>query len=161
MHSLEKMASRDQALQRVRAVGQLLDNAIAIPGTNYRVGLDPLLGLLPGGGDMVGIVVSAYIVLEAARFGVPKSTLIRMVLNILLDSSVGAIPVVGDLFDFAWKSNSRNVALLESHVTNGTLQRKVDRRFIFVLAIVLLLIVLSFAALATLVVGLVWKLIMG
>lgn len=155
------MASRDQALQRVRTVGQLLDNAIAIPGTNYRVGLDPLLGLLPGGGDMVGIVVSAYIVLEAARFGVPKSTLIRMVLNILLDSSVGAIPVVGDLFDFAWKSNSRNVALLESHVTNGTLQRKVDRRFMLVLAIVLLLIVLSFAALATLVVGLVWKLIMG
>jgi Domain of unknown function (DUF4112) len=116
MPTLRKSSAKTSALERVRFLGHLLDNAIPIPGTNRRIGLDPLLGLLPGGGDVVGMVLSAYIVVESARMGVPRELLVKMVSNILLDSVVGAIPLLGDLFDVAWKANSRNLVLLESHV---------------------------------------------
>ena len=111
----ESRRSAPRALTRVRAVGDLLDNALRIPGTNIRVGLDPLIGLVPGFGDLAGGLASAYIILEAARAGAPGSILVRMLGNVGIDAVVGAIPVVGDLFDVTWKSNARNVRLLERH----------------------------------------------
>jgi hypothetical protein len=103
-------------VERLRRLSHLLDNAIALPGTNYRVGLDPVIGLIPGGGDTVGLVLSSYILIEAAQFGASRSTLGRMTFNILLETLVGMIPFLGDLFDVAWKANAMNMKLLEEHL---------------------------------------------
>lgn len=116
--STEGLDARDAggSLKRVRTVGDLLDNALRIPGTDIRIGLDPLVGLVPGFGDLVGGLASAYIILEAARAGAPMSVLVRMLGNVGIDSIVGSFPIAGDLFDVAWKSNTRNVRLLERHL---------------------------------------------
>ena len=103
-------------MQRLRRFGRLMDSAIGIPGTKFRVGLDPIIGLIPGGGDTAGLIFSSYIVLEAARMGASKSALSTMAFNILLETVVGTVPVVGDIFDVTWKSNIRNIELLEEHL---------------------------------------------
>lgn len=94
----------------------MLDDAIRVPGTNIRFGIDPLVGLIPGLGDLLGGAASAYIILEAARAGASASVLTRMAVNVGVDTIVGGVPLLGDLFDFAWKSNARNVRLLARHV---------------------------------------------
>ncbi|WP_323190623.1 DUF4112 domain-containing protein [Halostella sp. PRR32] len=104
------------AIQRMRAVSTVLDDAIRVPGTDFRVGLDPLVGILPVAGDSVMFVVSMYIVLEAANLGVPAPVVARMVANIAIDAVVGSVPLLGTLFDAAWKANRRNVRLVEEHV---------------------------------------------
>jgi Domain of unknown function (DUF4112) len=98
----------------MRDLARVLDEAIRIPGTNIRIGLDALLGLLPGGGDVAGGLFSGVIILQAARLGVPTSVLARMLGNVALDVVFGAIPILGDVFDVAWRANTRNVRLLES-----------------------------------------------
>ncbi|MEA5580346.1 DUF4112 domain-containing protein [Nodularia harveyana UHCC-0300] len=103
-------------LKRLRQLSRILDKAITIPGTPINIGLDPLMGLLPIGGDVLGIILSSYIVTEAARLGVPKSTLSRMILNVIIDGLIGTVPVIGDLFDFAWTANDYNIKLLEAHL---------------------------------------------
>jgi hypothetical protein len=102
----------------VRWLSYLLDERFRIPGTKYRIGLDGLLGVLPGVGDTVGTLLSAYILFEAIQLGIPRATLLRMVANIALDTLVGAIPVVGDVFDVAWKANKKNVALLNAYMAS-------------------------------------------
>jgi hypothetical protein len=92
----------------------VLDEAIRIPGTNIRIGLDALLGLVPGGGDVAGGLFSGLIILQAARVGAPTPVLGRMLANVAIDVVVGTIPLLGDLFDVAWRSNSRNVRLLDA-----------------------------------------------
>lgn len=103
-------------LERLRNFSRLLDNAIAIPGTNYRVGLDPLLGLIPGGGDTIGMVFSCLIVYEASRLGASQKTLGQMTFNVLLETILGTVPGIGDLFDVVWKSNTKNIKLLDDHL---------------------------------------------
>jgi hypothetical protein len=98
----------------MRDLARVLDEAVRIPGTNIRVGLDALLGLLPGGGDIAGGLFSGLIILQAARAGAPTPVLGRMLANVAIDVVLGAIPLLGDLFDVAWRANSRNVRLLES-----------------------------------------------
>ena len=99
---------------RLNRLAWLLDSSIPIPGTDFRVGLDALLGLLPGAGDVAGVLLSGYIVLEAARMSAPGRTLFLMVLNIAVEAVVGALPLAGDLFDAAWKANQRNASLLNA-----------------------------------------------
>ncbi|MEM1253780.1 MAG: DUF4112 domain-containing protein [Cyanobacteria bacterium P01_H01_bin.21] len=139
-----------RALQRLRGLSHILDNAIAIPGIGYRVGLDPLIGLLPGGGDLVAGLISIYVVIEAARLGVPAATLGRMGLNILTEVILGTIPMVGDFFDVVWKANARNVALLERHIRNPRPSNKADKVFAAVMITGLLMIVLGAATLSIL-----------
>lgn len=112
---MDDPAGLPPALERTRLVAELLDDAIPVPLTDRRIGLDPLIGLLPVAGDAVTAAASLYIVAEAAVAGAPASTLSRMLLNVLLDVTVGSIPVVGDVFDAFWKANRRNVSLLEQH----------------------------------------------
>lgn len=102
----------DRNLDTLRRWAGLLDNAFRVPGTQIRFGLDPILGLVPGIGDLATPVLCVLILVHSARVRVPKIVLARMVLNALIDFIVGAIPVLGDLFDFAWKSNEWNLALL-------------------------------------------------
>ena len=126
------MAPND-SLRRVKIIASVLDDAIRVPGTDLRFGLDPLVGLIPGLGDLLGGAASAYIILEAARAGAPASVLVRMALNVGVDTLVGGLPVVGDLFDFAWKSNARNVKLLARHVEAPTRTRRASRALVVVL----------------------------
>jgi uncharacterized protein DUF4112 len=105
-------------VRRVRVLGKLLDNSIPIPGTSWKIGLDPIIGLIPGVGDLAGALLSGYIVLEAVRAEVPTFTLVRMIVNVGIDTLLGAIPALGDVFDAAWKANTMNVALLERHLAS-------------------------------------------
>ena len=107
-----------------------LDAGLRIPGTNLRFGLDPVLGLIPGLGDAAGAVLASWIFVEAIRLGASRATLARIAGNVALDAGLGAIPILGDVFDFAWKANLRNVALLERHLTQAQRARRADRLFI-------------------------------
>ena len=98
---------------RLRRVAHLLDSSIGIPGTRWRFGIDALIGLVPGIGDAGGAIVSGWFVHRARRLGIGPVTTARMVGNVLLDTFVGAIPLLGDLFDAAFRCNRRNLALLE------------------------------------------------
>lgn len=107
----------EPALRRVQTVAKLLDEAVRVPGTNFRIGLDPILSITPSPvGDAAGAVISLYIVAEAANLGVPYTTIVRMLVNVGVDAAIGSIPVVGALFDAGWKANKRNVDLIERHV---------------------------------------------
>lgn len=105
---------RAAALRRLRGLARLLDSSFRIPGTRMRGGLDPLLGLIPGVGDAVGAAMSLYLVAEAARLGVSRAVLARMIGNVALESAVGLVPLLGDAFDFYYKANRRNIRLLET-----------------------------------------------
>ena len=101
------------SLARARTLTRLLDSAAHVPGTRVRFGLDSILGLVPGLGDVAGAVLSGYLVLLASRMGAPQSVIMRMLANVAVDTVGGTVPLFGDLFDVAWKSNTRNLALLE------------------------------------------------
>lgn len=104
----------------------LLDNAIPIPGTRFRLGIDPIIGLVPVVGDIVGGLASMGVLFLAVQYRVPTRVLSIMVFNVAVDTAVGGIPVVGDLFDFVWKANERNYALLTQHRGDHTHKTKVN-----------------------------------
>ncbi|WP_435098252.1 DUF4112 domain-containing protein [Halorubrum sp. N11] len=105
------------AVKRMQIVAYVLDEGIRVPGIGYRIGIDPLLGILPGAGDVLSGGISLYIVAEAARLGVSYATLLKLIANISLDVVVGTIPVVGDVFDIFWKANKRNFKLVIDDLT--------------------------------------------
>jgi hypothetical protein len=109
----------EASLRRVARVAYWLDDRFRIPGTNRRVGLDGLIGLVPGVGDVGTTLIAAYILLEAARLGVPKAVLARMLANVGVDFAIGLVPLVGDLADLAWKANRRNAHLLRDHLLSA------------------------------------------
>ena len=111
-----------------------MDAGIAIPGTSVRIGLDPVLGLVPGLGDAAGALLAAWIFVEAIRLGAPRATLARIASNIAIDALIGAVPVLGDVFDIVWKANLKNVVLLERHALEPAAAGKSDRVFVALLA---------------------------
>lgn len=111
------------AAREIRRLAWLMDESVRLPG-GWRIGLDGLLGLIPGVGDAMGLATSGYILLRARRFGVPRIVMARMIANVLLDALIGAIPVAGDLFDFAFKANRRNIALMEQYLTDERRTRR-------------------------------------
>ncbi len=135
-----------QRTDRLRSLARVLDSAVTIPGTGFRVGADSILGLIPVVGDLAGAALSGYIVLASARLGAPASTLLRMLVNIGIDTGVGSIPLLGDMFDVAWRSNMRNVDLLESHLGGLIATRRANRWL--VAGVVAGLIVLAAGAVA-------------
>jgi hypothetical protein len=139
-------------LQRIRQLSQLLDGAIVIPGTKQRIGLDPILGLIPGGGDTLSAALSGYIIIEAARMGLPRAALMQMVGNIAIDTLVGSVPVLGDIFDVFSKANLRNMQIVESHVqAPPPITAKTDKLFIGLLIIGLIVFALAIGGIAVLV----------
>jgi hypothetical protein len=106
-------------LARARAIARLLDTAARVPGTSIRFGLDPVLGLVPGLGDLAGAALSGYVVLLGARLGVSRVVILRMLGNVAVDTIGGTLPIIGDAFDVGWKSNTRNLALLERTLGGG------------------------------------------
>ncbi|MBW4542101.1 MAG: DUF4112 domain-containing protein, partial [Myxacorys chilensis ATA2-1-KO14] len=145
------------SLSKLRSISHVLDNAIGIPGTRYRIGIDPILGLLPGGGDMITAVLSVYIVWEAARMGLPPATVRQMVSNLVLDAVLGSLPVAGDFFDATWKANSKNIALLEAHLDAPTSHKRANPAFVVLLLLGFLVIAIGLAALTGLVIALIWN----
>ncbi|ABA25048.1 conserved hypothetical protein (plasmid) [Trichormus variabilis ATCC 29413] len=110
-------AKRLATLNRIRQLSRLMDTSIRIPLTSFRIGIDPIIGLIPGGGDLISTAFSAYIIFLATRFGISRQDLSKMIFNVGLETVVGAVPLVGDLFDAFYKSNIRNLAILEKHLT--------------------------------------------
>ncbi len=127
-----------------------MDAGIRIPGTNLRFGLDPILGLIPGAGDAVGAVLAEWILVEAARLGASRATVLRIAGNVALDAGLGAVPFLGDIFDFAWKANLRNVALLERHLAAPGQAKRADRSFVVLVMAGVLTVVPGLLALGTL-----------
>lgn len=113
MHWKEEIRRKNELRSRLKRLAWLLDSSIPIPGTRLSVGLEALIGLLPFIGDLVGVLLSSYILGEAARLGASRSVLARMAFNIAVEGVVGLIPLAGDVFDAVWKANQRNVRLLE------------------------------------------------
>jgi hypothetical protein len=148
-------------IRRVRVLAKLLDNSISIPGTRFKFGFDAIIGLIPGVGDVLGAILSGYIVLEAARAEVPPLTLARMLVNVGIDTLLGSIPAAGDVFDAMWKSNLMNVALLEQHLGAADAvarERRGATRAIVLALIVLLLILAAGLALGVFAARLLWGL---
>jgi hypothetical protein len=111
--SRSDVPTRADPLARARALTRRLDSAASVPGTKIRFGLDPILGLVPGLGDVAGAALSGYLVLLAQRLGVPRAVVLRMLANVATDTVAGTVPLLGDVFDVAFKSSTRNLALLE------------------------------------------------
>jgi Domain of unknown function (DUF4112) len=145
---------RGNRVGRLRRLSYLLDNSIPIPGTPFRIGLDSIIGLIPGVGDLVGGAFSLYIILEAAKLGAPRSLLARMGWNVAIDVLVGAVPLLGDLFDAGWKANVRNLALLERQVQRPVESARSNRRFVMLVGVSLFLLLAGAAALTVLLIKL-------
>lgn len=146
-------------IERLRAVSRLLDSAFTVPGTNFRFGLDALIGLVPGVGDALGALFSAYLILQARRLGAPKSVINRMIANVGVDTMVGWVPVLGDLFDVGWKANNKNLALLEQHLQQPAATRAASKRSLLLLGGGLVLALVAIAAAGYLVAELVLNLL--
>ncbi|WP_309888751.1 DUF4112 domain-containing protein [Archangium sp.] len=132
-------SSEHEALARVRNLARLLDTSIPLPG-GIRIGWDAVIGLIPGLGDGVGALFSAYIVLQAVRLGASREVLVRMVGNVALEALMGAVPLLGDIFDAAFKANVRNVRLIEEHLATPDTTRRASRAWVVgVLGVLLLL----------------------
>ncbi len=104
-----------QRLEALRGISRLLDSAFLVPGTNYRIGLDPILGLIPGIGDLVSPLFTIGLLWQGRDLGLPRVIQLRMIFNVAIDTLLGVVPLVGDLFDFAWKANDKNMAMLEEY----------------------------------------------
>jgi hypothetical protein len=148
-------------LDRLGRLAWLLDSAFVLPGTRFRFGIDALLGLIPGLGDALGVVISGYIIREAARAGVPASVLVRMALNVAVEGIVGIVPVAGDVFDAAWKANQRNVALLEAHADDPQRTTRASTALVAAVLIGLVVFFVLISAVGFLVARAIWHAIAG
>lgn len=114
----DDLQDHQRRLRRLQTIARVMDTALVIPGTNIRFGADALLGLVPGGGDLLGAAIGLAIVNEARRLGVPRAVMAKMILNIGLDTLLGSVPLFGDVFDVYFKANRRNAQLVLEHFQN-------------------------------------------
>ena len=144
---------QDPELKRLETLTKLMDNQFRIPGTNWRFGLDGVIGLIPYMGDMAGFVVSGFLMRTMVKKGASPLLMVRMLFNYILDAVVGIVPLVGDLFDFGFKANRRNVDMLKTYYADGKAKPNAKRSMaflglvFFVLFIVLIWLVWKLAAL--------------
>ena len=135
------------AERRIGRMTHLLDELIEVPGTSIKVGLDPVIGLIPVAGDALSALAGGWVILEASRFGVPRVVLGRMVLNLALDLGIGAIPLLGDAYDLFFRSNSRNLDLFRKHALDPAASTRGEQAL--------------FIGLGLLIVGIVWLVVMA
>lgn len=105
----------ETTVESIEALASLMDSQFRLPGTRIKLGIDTLIGLIPGVGDTIGLGIAGYIVLRGARMGLPKHKLLGMGGNIFIDWLIGLIPIIGDLFDMGWKANNRNARIIRQH----------------------------------------------
>ena len=157
---IPEVVERDELLPpdllALKRFAWLLDEAIAIPGTRRRIGVDAIVGFIPGVGDVIGGVLSAWIVIGGLRHRVPLPKIIRMLFNIVLDLLIGAVPFLGDAFDFLFAENTMNLELLLRH-RNRALPPRTHREILFATIVVLAIIIaVALIPIAVLVAGAVW-----
>ena len=150
-------AGAGETRARLNHLAWLLDNSIRLPGTDFRIGLEALLGFVPVLGDVLGVVLSGYIVHEAARLGVPPGILFRMVTNVAIEGLIGSIPFAGDIFDAAWKANQRNVDLLNAYFDQPARVAVATRAYLFLLLAMMALLVLVTSVIAYFMVNWIWS----
>ena len=134
---------QEQRLAVLRRVSGMLDSAMLVPGTNIRFGLDPILGLIPGLGDLVSPLFTIGILWQARDLSIPKVVQLRMIFNVAIDTLIGVVPVVGDLFDVAWKANDMNMTLLERHAYEEHHASRGDWVFVSMMIVILVLIAVT------------------
>lgn len=144
----------------VERLSWLLDESIPLPG-GYRIGLDGFIGLIPGIGDFIGGLLSSVLIYKANQIGVPRMVLMRMIINMLIDSTVGAIPVLGDIFDFVWKANKRNANLLAEYQQKPqeTYRKSVLENSLFIAVLVIIMVL--FISLVVWISSLLWAAIIS
>lgn len=146
----ENTFNQDPDLARLESLSKLMDNQFRIPGTNWRFGLDGLIGLIPYLGDMAGFIVSGFLMRTMVKKGAGPLLMLRMLFNYVLDAIIGIVPFVGDLFDFGFKANRRNVDLLKQYYADGKAKPDATRSMAFLGVL--------FFALFLVLIWLVWKL---
>lgn len=124
----------NKRIEQLESLARWTDEAFEIPLLGYRIGYEALIGLIPGIGDIIGGLISSYIVWSASRFNLPFPILAHMILNVLIEVVLGALPIAGDLFDFVWKANRRNVGLLTAHEKFPLETAARSRRFVLTVA---------------------------
>lgn len=144
----------------MKALAWLLDSSIRLPG-GFRIGVEAFLGVIPFVGDTVGVLFSSYIVARAAKLGVPRSVLLRMVLNIAIEGVVGLVPVLGDVFDAAWKANQRNVNLLVRHAEQPGKTGRASRWFIGLMVLALIILTSLLVIVSVLLIKWAWRAVGG
>jgi hypothetical protein len=142
-------------------IAYIMDEVVRVPGTRFRFGLDPLIGLIPGIGDTSSAVVSAFALIQAVRLGVPKILLTRMALNILVNEVIGVVPVVGDAFSFWFKSNARNYEIIKHHRLGSSAPKRTDWLFVIGVLLLLFLIICAGIAISFFLLGASAKLLFG
>ena len=125
VHGTYKLSAggTEEAVARIEALARLMDGPFVLPGTNFRLGLDAIIGLVPVAGDVISGLVSSYLIWEARQLGASKWLIARMMANTLLDTTLGAIPLVGDAFDVLFRANLKNMALLRAHIDKRGMTR--------------------------------------
>lgn len=157
-HDPEQALRTQAARQRMEKLAWLLDGVIRVPGTRFRFGLDSLIGLLPGVGDIAGMLLGAGILYQGVRVGAPRNVIVKMLRNLAMDAAGGLIPVVGDLFDFAYKAHRRNADLLIEHLDRVQAQNKPHKRGSTIIA---LLLAGAFVAVSATLLWLLWSWLLG
>jgi hypothetical protein len=127
-----------EELKWVENISSIMDSRFTLPGTRFKFGLDPLIGLIPGLGDMASFTVSGLLVYTMAKHGVSRKVLILMVLNVMFDAVLGSIPIIGNVFDFFYKANEKNIRLLKKHYVKGKYQGSGTGILIFIAVLLLL-----------------------
>jgi hypothetical protein len=146
-----------KSLEQARFLAHLLDDSIPIPFTDFRIGLDPILGLIPAVGDYGSAIASGYLLWSAHKLGASKMTLAQMGVNLLIDAMAGSVPLVGDVFDSAWQANQKNMALLAQDLSQpATRKSRSDRWFAIGLLVLFGLIILGTSAFSLWVIHQVW-----
>jgi hypothetical protein len=123
----------DRTYRALRRWADLLDTQFRIPGTGIRFGIDPILSLIPGIGDLASPVFTVFLLLQGVRQRVPKIVLTRMVINALIDAAIGAVPIAGNVGDIFWRANTMNLALLETHAHPGVAPATADYAFVWII----------------------------
>jgi hypothetical protein len=136
-----------RALKRLRMITQLFDQAFGIPGTKWRFGLDALFGLVPGLGDIAGALVAVYAMQVARQLNAPPVVRLHMLSNIALDALIGMVPIAGDLFDFAFKAQTRNLALLDAYLATPHRAARRSRRGMLLIALATIIVFATLSAL--------------
>jgi hypothetical protein len=137
---VKQITTQQKQLKDLESLARLMDAQFRIPGTNFRFGLDGIIGLIPGAGDLSTFAVSGYMVVRMAQNGASGYVMARMILNILIDAIVGAIPLIGDLFDIGFKANMRNMRLMQQHFKEGRHRGSAWKVVFPMLAVVLIII---------------------
>jgi len=153
------MDVNDTQIRSSRALARVLDTAFEIPGTRIRIGLDAILGLIPGAGDVLSAALGSYIVMAAVRAGAPAPVIARMLGNVALDTAVGSIPVLGDLFDIAFKSNMRNAGMLERYLEQPGVTVTRSKAVVALTVATVIVVLAAIVALGVVAARLIWNVI--